>query len=76
MIATDVVCPAGELTHGTLSHNEHDIRCRADGMLMDASTAPCIDGLCYIRCPVWRLHKESHWANKRTAAPEMVHAGR
>lgn len=55
-----VLCPAGESTHGTLSINRQDVRCRVTGLLRDASGSPCCDG--YGSCPIWRVEKEKVWA--------------
>lgn len=71
---SDVQCPAGELTRGTLSHNRADVRCHADGMLLKAEGSPCVD--CYTGCVIWKLQKESDWAHKKLGKPEMMHAGR
>lgn len=76
MNQSDVTCPAGELVHPTASQNDNDILCRADGMVQDAKTAPCVDSLCYVKCPIWKIHKESEWKHKRLGAPEMMLAGR
>jgi hypothetical protein len=55
-----LLCPAGEMTHGTLSLNQDDVRCRVSGLLRDAEGSPCCGN--YGKCPIWRIEKEKVWA--------------
>jgi hypothetical protein len=63
-------CPAAEMTHGTLSLNEQDVRCHVAGFMRDADESPCVGE--YTRCQIWRREKDRIFANRHARpAPEL-----
>ena len=70
------LCPAAEITHGTLSLNEHDVRCRVSGYLRGVEGSPCCGD--YASCPIWRVEKQKVWAlgrHRSNRTETMINAG-
>ena len=71
-----VLCPGAELTHGTLSLNQDDARCRITGLIRDADGSPCCGD--YASCPIWRVEKQKVWAlgrHRSDRSETMINAG-
>ena len=77
---SQVVCPAGEKTRGTMSRNRFDVRCHVAGHLVppsdnEGNPPPCLE--CYEECPIWKSHRDGELeeARRRRSSPDLVSAG-
>lgn len=64
-----VNCPAAEIVHPVLSHNDHDAQCNVSGRIQPAQGSPCCGD--YAGCAIWRRVKEIEWETKRALRPEF-----
>ena len=70
------LCPGAEITHGTLSLNPWDARCRISGMIRGTEGSPCCGD--YAECPIWKVEKQKVWAlgrHRSDRSKTMINAG-
>lgn len=73
-MADEIKCPAGEPMHPVLSPNDLDVECRIQGRLRPAKGSPCCAE--YVKCSVWRAHKEQNWSARTVKVAETMRQNR